>query len=315
MITTVIGAYPKPPYLLLQDWFNAKGGTDTVNPTADYIEAISKMGNEAETIFLKATKEAIKDQIECGIDIVTDGEMRRENYIHYHCRHLSGFNFNKLTKKVARTGNYECWLPTVINKIEAKESFLVHDWNEAQKLSSRPVKVTIPGPMTITDTVANEYYTSNKQMGQDLASAINIEIKRLVDSGCKYIQVDEPLFARKYNEANEYGLENLEKCFESITEKDVETIVIGLPKRLNGEIGIQAEKVQGFSRRLEKNTKAKIVFWDERLTTVEAERIFQTTATNRKKKRKKVVDQIAAVLILEGYLSRFHRPHNLPNNA
>ena len=91
-------------------------------------------------------------------------------------------------------------------------------------------------------------------------------------------------------------------------EKDVETIVVGLPKRLNGEIGIQAEKVQGFSRKLEKKTKAKIVFWDERLTTVEAERIFQTTVANRKKKRKKVIDQIAAVLILEGYLNQFRLP-------
>jgi len=81
-----------------------------------------------------------------------------------------------------------------------------------------------------------------------------------------------------------------------------------LPKRLNGEIGIQAEKVQGFSRKLEKKTKAKIVFWDERLTTVEAERIFQATVANRKKKRKKVIDQIAAVLILEGYLNQFRLP-------
>ena len=97
MITTVIGAYPKPSYLLVPDWFNAEGGTDTANTTADYLDAISKMGNEKETIFLKTAKEVIKDQIECGIDIVTDGEVRRENYIHYHCRHIQGIDFNKLT--------------------------------------------------------------------------------------------------------------------------------------------------------------------------------------------------------------------------
>ena len=104
MLTTVIGAYPKPSFLKLPDWFNAKGGTDTTNPTANYNIAIEKMGKEVESIFIKAAKEVINDQIECGIDIVTDGEVRRENYIHYHCRHLEGIDFTKLTKKIARTG-------------------------------------------------------------------------------------------------------------------------------------------------------------------------------------------------------------------
>ena len=201
MLTTVIGAYPKPSFLQLPDWFNAEGGTDTLKPTVDYDDAIKKMGKETESIFLKAAKEVIDDQIECGIDIITDGEVRRENYIHYHCRHLKGIDFNQLTKKVARTGNYECLLPTIVNTIEAQDSFLVHDWSLAQNISSQPVKITIPGPMTITDTVANEYYTSNNQLGKDLAKAINVEIKRLAAAGCKYIQVDEPLFARKSQEA------------------------------------------------------------------------------------------------------------------
>ena len=236
MITTVIGSYPKPSYLQVPDWFNAEGGTDTVNPTKDYLDAISKMGDQKETIFLRATKEIVQDQIECGIDIVTDGEVRRENYIHYHCRHLEGIDFNKLTKKVARTGNYECYLPTVINKVEAKDSFLVNDWVLAQKLSSKPVKVTMPGPMTITDTIANNYYTSNNQLGNDLAYAINIEIKRLVEAGCKYIQVDEPLFARKPQEAIDYGIANLEKCFKDMQNSDAEKIThicCGYPDKLD----------------------------------------------------------------------------------
>ncbi len=236
MITTVIGAYPKPPYLLLPDWFNAKGGTDTDNPTGDYIEAIHKMGNEAEKIFLKATQDVVSDLIECGIDIITDGEVRRENYIHYHCRHLKGIDFNKLTKKTARTGNYECLLPTIINKVEAKDSFLVNEWITTQKLSSKPVKVTLPGPMTITDTIANDYYTSNNQLGNDLAYALNAEIKRLVEAGCKYIQVDEPLFARKPQEAIDYGIFNLEKCFDGIENTNVEKIThicCGYPDKLD----------------------------------------------------------------------------------
>ena len=236
MLTTVIGAYPKPKYLKLPDWFNADGGTDTQYPTKDYHDAIKKMGSEAESIFQKATEEVIKDQIECGIDIITDGEVRRENYIHYHCRHLDGIDFNKLTKKVARTGNYECWLPTITGAVKAKEAFLVGELQLAQKMSSKPIKITIPGPMTITDTISNEFYNSPKKMGEDLAEAIKVEINRLAEAGCKYIQVDEPLFARKPKEAIEYGIKNLEKCFEGIINKKIDKIThicCGYPDKLD----------------------------------------------------------------------------------
>ena len=236
MLTTVIGAYPKPDYLKITDWFNAAGGTDTANPTKLYEDEIKKMGVDAETIFKKAAAEVIKDQLDCGIDIITDGEIKRENYIHYHCRHLNGVDFNTLTEKVARTGNYKCWLPTITNKISATDPFLVDEWISNQHLSDKPVKVTIPGPMTITDTIANTYYKSDEEMGNDLAIAINTEIKRLVDVGCKYIQVDEPLFARKPENALAFGIQNLEKCFEGINQNNVEKIThicCGYPDKLN----------------------------------------------------------------------------------
>ena len=236
MLTTVIGAYPKPDYLKITDWFNAKGGTDTATPTKFYEDEIKKMGADAESIFDKAAKEVIKDQLDCGIDIITDGEIKRENYIHYHCRHLNGVDFNTLTEKVARTGNYKCWLPTITNKISAADPFLVDEWKSNQSLSNKPVKVTIPGPMTITDTIANTHYTSDEEMGYDLAIAINIEIKRLVDAGCKYIQVDEPLFARKPDNALAFGIKNLEKCFEGINQNNVEKIThicCGYPDKID----------------------------------------------------------------------------------
>ena len=236
MLTTVIGAYPKPDYLKITDWFNAKGGTDTATPTKFYEEEIKKMGADAEAIFDKAAKEVIKDQLDCGIDIITNGEIKRENYIHYHCRHLNGVDFNTLTEKVARTGNYKCWLPTITNKISAADPFLVDEWKNNQSLSNKPVKVTIPGPMTITDTIANTYYTSDEEMGYDLSIAINTEIKRLVDAGCKYIQVDEPLFARKPDNALAFGIKNLEKCFDGVNQSVVEKIThicCGYPDKID----------------------------------------------------------------------------------
>ena len=236
MLTTVIGAYPKPKYIKITDWFNAAGGTDTEHPTKFYNNEIKEMGTKAEELFQRATIEIIKDQEECGIDILTDGEVRRENYIHYHCRYLEGIDFETLSEKVARTGNYKCWLPTITGKVKAKEPFLVDEWNINQKLTSKPLKITIPGPMTITDTIANTYYKSDEKMGEDLADAINIEIKRLVDVGCKYIQVDEPLFARKPENALNFGIKNLERCFKDINDESVEKIThicCGYPDKLD----------------------------------------------------------------------------------
>ena len=236
MLTTVIGAYPKPEYLNITDWFNAQGGTDTANPTKLYTQEVNQMGTEAEELFIKAAEEVIQDQIDCGIDIVTDGEVRRENYIHYHCRHIDGVDFNTLTEKVARTGNYKCWLPTIVSKVNAQDPFLVHDWETSQKLSSKPVKITLPGPMTIADTIANTYYNSKDKMGFDLAEVINVEIKRLKNAGCKYIQVDEPLFARKPQDAIDFGINNLAKCFEGIENETVEKIThicCGYPDKLD----------------------------------------------------------------------------------
>ena len=236
MITTVIGAYPKPDYLKITDWFNAEGGTDTANPTKYYTQEINQMGDNAEQRFSQATKQVIEDQINCGIDIISDGEVRRENYIHYHCRHIDGVDFQTLTEKAARTGNYKCWLPTIVSKVKAQESFLVHDWETSQKISSKPVKITLPGPMTISDTIANSYYTSQDKMGFDLAEVINVEIKRLQKAGCKYIQVDEPLFARKPQQAIDYGINNLAKCFEGLDNENVEKIThicCGYPDKLD----------------------------------------------------------------------------------
>jgi 5-methyltetrahydropteroyltriglutamate--homocysteine methyltransferase len=236
MLTTVIGAYPKPKYLKITDWFNAQGGTDTANPTKYYNQEVNQMGEKAEELFVQAAKEVIEDQIDSGIDIITDGEVRRENYIHYHCRHIDGVDFNKLTEKVARTGNYKCWLPTIVSKVRAQDSFLVHDWEQSQKFSSKPVKITLPGPMTIADTIANTFYTSKDKMGFDLAEVINVEIKRLQKAGCKYIQVDEPLFARKPEDAINFGINNLAKCFEGIKNGEVEKIThicCGYPDKLD----------------------------------------------------------------------------------
>ncbi|MBT3659054.1 MAG: cobalamin-independent methionine synthase II family protein [Rhodospirillaceae bacterium] len=235
ILTTTIGAYPKPDCLPVFDWFQAEGGPDTAHPTARYAGAIEEMGDEAEARFVEAAGLVIADQETCGIDIVTDGEVRRENYVYYHCRHLSGFDFDNLTERDVRGGNYRAWLPSVRGPVKAEDAFLPHDWKAAQALTSSPVKVTMPGPMTAADTVADVHYGDDKSFGADLGEAINVEVLRLVEAGCRHIQIDEPLFARRIGDALDYGFDNLERCFHGCPPDVVRTVHMccGYPDRLD----------------------------------------------------------------------------------
>ncbi len=219
--TTCIGAFPKPDYVPVDDWFNLDGGlTDSSSDvTRQYTENMSHPDAAFEELFQRATKLAIDEQVSAGIDIPTDGEMRRENYVHYQCRHLKGFDFENLTKRVVRDGAYTAEFPTITGPIEATdEHFLDRDFKIAQSFTDRPVKITVPGPITIMDTTANSFYDDNRALAFDLADGLNSEIRALAAAGCKYIQVDEPLFARNVEAALDYGIECLDRCFEGVPE-------------------------------------------------------------------------------------------------
>ncbi|MEE9322728.1 MAG: cobalamin-independent methionine synthase II family protein [Granulosicoccus sp.] len=235
LLTTCIGAYPKPEYVKLPDWFNIPAGPDTADPTLYWEAAMEALGHDAQDIINRGVAEAIKDQTTAGIDIPTDGEIVRENYIHYHCRHLNGFDFDNLTNKELRGGNYEAFLPTIRSKISLKDTFLYKEWKVAQANTSRPLKITMPGPMTVTDTNVDAFYQDPKTMGADIADALNKDVLALADAGCLHIQIDEPLFARKPQEALDYGFENLERAFHGCPKQVTRTVHMccGYPDRLD----------------------------------------------------------------------------------
>jgi 5-methyltetrahydropteroyltriglutamate--homocysteine methyltransferase len=235
ILTTCIGAYPKPDFVRLPDWFNHPDGPDTASPTASWEKAMADLGPEAARIIARGVKQAIDDQLECGIDIPTDGEISRENYIHYHCRHLLGFDFEQLTRKQVRGGTYEASLPTITGPVAIRDQFLVADWQRAQACCKRPVKITMPGPMTISDTNHDAYYNDPQKLGRDIASALNVEVRALADAGCVHIQIDEPLFARKPAAALDYGFDNLERAFHGVPRSVQRTVHMccGYPDRLD----------------------------------------------------------------------------------
>jgi 5-methyltetrahydropteroyltriglutamate--homocysteine methyltransferase len=244
MLTTTIGAYPKPDEVPVQDWFQKEGGTDTAEPTAGYAETVRRYGARLEAILDRATVDVVREQIDLGVDIPTDGEVRRENYIHYHCRHLAGIDFEHLTEREMR-GHYQARLPTITGPVQAsRQPFLVRDWQIAQSATKRPVKITVPGPLTIGDSVADDFYRDPRIRGAALADALNVEIRRLAEAGCPVIQVDEPVFARRALDAQAFGLEHLERCFHRVppgTERVVH-VCCGYPDRLDAEDYLKAPK-------------------------------------------------------------------------
>ena len=219
ILTTCIGAYPKPAYTPIVDWFAPEFRSDTSRVTTLYKDLLNATGDAAEDLFISATQEVIQDQVKAGIDIPTDGEVRRENYIHYHCRHLTGIDFDHLSPKIMRNGAYETRLPTITGPIRPSGGpFLIHDFKIAQSFTDRPIKMTVPGPLTIADTTVDSFYGDATKLGGDLADAINFEVRALADAGCRYIQIDEPLFARNVKEALDFGIDHLIRCFHGMVE-------------------------------------------------------------------------------------------------
>ncbi len=235
LLTTTIGAFPKPDYVRLPDWFQGPQGPDAEAPTRDWAGAMAALGDAAEAVIERGVREVVALQVDAGVDIPTDGEIPRENYIHYHCRHLAGFDFEHLTEKSLRNGAYSARLPTIVAAVSAGEPFMVGDWSRAQACTGRAVKATMPGPMTITDTTADHFYDDPRRLGADLAAALNTEVRALADAGCRHIQIDEPLFARRVDAALDYGMENLERAFHGCPAGVARTVHMccGYPDRLD----------------------------------------------------------------------------------
>lgn len=209
--TTTIGAFPKPPYVPISDWFTKPDG----DYTSTYLDEIAAAGDEADELFDRATHEVVIDQVNAGIDVPTDGEVRRENYIHYLCRHMTGFSFKALATREIR-GTTTALLPTIVAPITAGHSPLPRDYQVAQAATDRPVKITLPGPMTIIDSTVDYHYDDEEALGADLAKAINSHIHRLVAAGCRHVQVDEPMMARRPEAALSHGIDHLEACFDGV---------------------------------------------------------------------------------------------------
>src|SRR5688572_6571180 len=213
--TSIVGSLPKPawlaePCMLRAPWRLA--------------------GAELREAQDDAVRIAILEQEDAGLDVVTDGEVRRRHYIWGFLDGRTGIDTEQLGQKRTRGGRYgeTTEVARVIGDVQRQTPVFRDACRFARSLTRRALKVTLPGPMTIVDTVADEHYhTDRKTLAMRFAAILNREARDLVDAGADVIQFDEPCFNIYLDDVEAWGVEALEQCMDGIAARKVVHICYG----------------------------------------------------------------------------------------
>jgi 5-methyltetrahydropteroyltriglutamate--homocysteine methyltransferase len=206
--TTIVGSLPKPGWL-------ADPSEPLRAPWRLSGEALREAQDDAVRLALLAQEEA-------GIDVVCDAEQRRRHYIWGFLEGLTGFDMENLGQKLARGGRYSESTPVarIVGEVTRPAPVLLEAVRFARAHTNRPLKVTLPGPMTIVDSSLDEHYgTDEKTLAMHFAEILNAEALVLQDAGADVIQFDEPCFNIYLDKVQDWGIETLERCMQGVTAK------------------------------------------------------------------------------------------------
>jgi len=163
-----------------------------------------------------AVRSAIKMQEAAGIDIVGDGEQTRMHFVHGFLRGIDGVDFDRLKRIGIRADRYEADCPTVVAPVARRQPVHVDDVRFARASTQKRMKFTLPGPMTMVDTLADDYYRDRAKLAFALAELLNAEAKALAALGVDTIQFDEPAFNVYLDEVRDWGIAALERAAEGL---------------------------------------------------------------------------------------------------
>ncbi len=208
--TTLVGSYPQPDWLidkarLLERVPPRVRATELWRVPAQYLQ-------EAQE---DATIVAIRAQEEIGIDVVTDGEIRRESYSNRFATALEGIDQDNPVAIVGRSGRPN-YLPRIVGPIRRTRAVEVADLLFLKAHTTRQVKITVPGPFTMLQQAQNVYYPSEEAAALDYAVALNAEIKDLFAAGADVVQIDEPYMQARPDKARQYGVKALNRALEGV---------------------------------------------------------------------------------------------------
>ncbi len=200
--TTIAGSMPKPAWL---------AQPETLWPQWQLT------GEKLAQAKRDATLLALKLQEDCGIDIVTDGEQSRQHFVHGFLERVEGIDFSRRVEMGIRADRYKAMVPTVTGPLRLKERVHATEARLAREHTTRKLKFTLPGPMTIVDTIADAHYGDRIKMAMAFADLLNAEARALAGDGVDVIQFDEPAFNVYMREVSDWGIEALHRAAVGLT--------------------------------------------------------------------------------------------------
>ena len=218
--TTVVGSYPQP------DWLVDRKMLSKIVPRTRIREIWRVSEPYLEQAQDDATLLAIRDMERAGIDVVTDGEMRRESYSNRFATALEGIDDDNPAEIVNRSGQKTA-VPRIVGKIRRTGPVELRDMQFLRANTDRLAKITLPGPFTMGQQVKDEFYKDAEAMCMDYAAAVNEEAKELVKAGADVIQLDEPWLRNNPDEASRYAVKVINRALQGITVPTVVHLCFG----------------------------------------------------------------------------------------
>ena len=209
--TTLVGSYPQPDWLIDRERLAA-----IVPPRAHARELWRVDPAWLEQAQDDATLLAIRDQERAGIDVITDGEMRRESYSNRFATALEGMDSDNPAQIPSRTPGKIQIVPRVVGKIRRRQPVQVRDVAFLRANTDRPIRITIPGPFTMTQQLFDEHYKDEAAVAIDCAIALNEEIKELFAAGADVVQLDEPFLQAYPDKARRFGVSAINRAIEGV---------------------------------------------------------------------------------------------------
>ncbi|MCZ6646855.1 MAG: 5-methyltetrahydropteroyltriglutamate--homocysteine methyltransferase [SAR324 cluster bacterium] len=219
--TTLVGSYPQPEWLIDRPAL-AKRFPPRVRAQLLWQIPEPFLGEAQDD----ATVLAIRAQEQAGLDIITDGEIRRESYSNRFATALEGVDIDNPGEALDRSGHPNP-VPRIAGPIRRTRPVEVEDLKFLKRHTERMVKMTVPGPFTMSQQAQNDYYDSEAAAAMDYAQAVNAEIKDLFAAGADIVQIDEPYLQARPEKAEQFGLDALNKALEGITGTTVVHICFG----------------------------------------------------------------------------------------
>jgi 5-methyltetrahydropteroyltriglutamate--homocysteine methyltransferase len=215
LVTTVVGSYPQPNWLIDRERLGER-----LPPRVRARELWRIPAPLLEEAQDDATRLAVQDQERAGVDVITDGEMRRESYSNRFATALEGIDLDDPGLALDRTG-HENPVPRVVGPIRRTRPVEVRDVEFLRGLTERRIKITVPGPFTMTQQAQNDHYADERSVALAYADAVNEELRDLKAAGADVVQIDEPYLQARPEPARAYAIEAINRALAGIEGETV----------------------------------------------------------------------------------------------